>query len=347
MKFSHLPLFLLTLVAVATPALAQDQEQVAGSTILVQIGDFIITDYNLAKASERVSYMRPEVDERDISALAMRELVHRALFISAAGAMELPLDMIDHTTKVHIEGEIQRYGSHDLFIEAKFGELYIDNLADYHDFVYHDLVRSQVLSIVTGRAPTSNNSKRIIVEPSPSEIRRAYIENEKYRQTEAVIKWDILRFFPSRGQQGDAADRATQAISDFEAGKISLIEFQKLANSRRSFSFDQGNLSQKITDFVTNASVNDTLLLHSAASTVSQVILVTENSPAVDADFNTAQLLIRKDLMNEARSKAIEEFIAQTASEVDIWATDEYPGVKDLISIIVGRNIPANNPAEL
>ena len=44
--------------------------------------------------------------------------------------------------------------------------------------------------------------------------------------------------------------------------------------------------------------------------------------------------------------KAIDDFFEETATNADIWVTDDIPGLKDFISQMIGRDILAYTPGK-
>jgi hypothetical protein len=345
-KTSHILLVLGALLTFA-PSISALQQDTIDDSILIQIDDHIITTRDIEEMGMRLTHMSPDIDENAIAGAAVSRLIQQALFMHAAQSMQLPLDVFETATNDHIADEIQRLGSYELFLEAKKQELSIDNVNAYHDFILNDFVKSQVLSVVTGQNPTKNKGFLILPEPSPAEIRRAYKENESYRQSPAILKWNYLRFMPSRNDKQSPAERALQATDSFNNKEISVGQLIALADSKISREGVSEDSAEWVSSFLKTAKNHDVLVRPATASGVVAVLLAVESMPATIYDFKTAQPSIRKDLMRKSRGEAIDKFFVDTASAVDVWVSDEVPGLKAFVSQIIGRDIPANNSAEL
>jgi hypothetical protein len=76
------------------------------------------------------------------------------------------------------------------------------------------------------------------------------------------------------------------------------------------------------------------------------LVVITENTPSKEYLFAEAQSIIAKRLMDERRMKVIDDFFKETATKANIWVTDDIPGLKDFISQMIGRDIPANTPSK-
>ncbi|MGY8758925.1 MAG: hypothetical protein ACKVJZ_06090, partial [Planctomycetota bacterium] len=69
-------------------------------------------------------------------------------------------------------------------------------------------------------------------------------------------------------------------------------------------------------------------------------------APPKEYPFAEAQHTIAKQLTSEKRKKAIDDFFEEAAAMVEIWVTDDIPGLKDFVSQIIGRDILANTPGK-
>ena len=206
------------------------------------------------------------------------------------------------------------------------------------------------MRIVSGNQETAGKGFRVILEPSPAEIRRAYKENEEYRMAPAILKWSYLRFYPKSNDAQTPEQLVAKALTDLEDGAISAQGLIDLADDAIANTGQPEDTAAWVLDFVSSASASEYKIgpksNFGSQDTVSLVI-ITENAPPKEYPFAEAQRIIVRKLTSEKRMKAIDDFFEEAAAKVAIWVTDDIPGLKDYVSQMIGRDIPVNNPEEL
>ncbi len=349
MKISHILFACCALTCLALPAAAQ-QSSIVGETVIVQIDDQLITSRDVADENRRLLYKNPMMDPRSSEPIAITNLIQRALTVHVAPKLEVPLEHYSLITDDHILQEIERAGSRLHFLKAKNLEFGMTTIKEYHDYIYHNYIYTHVLSIVVGNQQTSGKGLRVILDPSPKEIRHTYIENEEFQLAPAVLEWSLLKFYPGRTGDKTAQEVAAQAIRELKEGKINAQQLVEMADDAIEMLGEPEDTASWVIDFISTASENDVLVgpasKYGLAGTVS-LVLITKRVPAQEYSFKDAQPLIKKHLRAVSQNKTIEDFFISAAAEVDVWVTDDIPLLKAFVSQIIRRDIPANNSTAL
>jgi hypothetical protein len=345
-KISPILLVLGALLCVAPTVIAQ-QSRGTSETVIIQIDDYLITRANLNKEKDRLLRKDPRLGESDCEIIAIRTLVERALILQGAAKLKIPLEqyraMADEVAVI----EIERHGSRDAFLlenKKKFGVLDIKGFSEY---TYHRLVYLETMRIVVGRRETDGKGFRVILEPSPAELRRAYKENQAFRIAPAVLKWSYLKFYKKSNGDQTPEKIVEDALASLENGSISTQELVDLADEVLPNVGQPEDTVAWILDFVSSGASAGEHRIGPQSESAMSVVVITENSPAREYTFYEAQSIITKRLTDKRMEKVIGNFYAETAAVVDIWVTDDVPGLKNFVSQVIGRHIPANNSEEL
>jgi hypothetical protein len=346
-KTSHTLLaFCVAFSLFCSTLVAQSEGSDYGGT-LVQIDDQTITDKDINRQAERTIFLRPDLDPSAVTTIALGDLIRQAIFSRAVIQLQLPVEQFNGIIESHTNKEIGRYGSHQQFLDAKKAELGVNSFDEYREYLYHDFVKSEVINIVLGRSPSPNKGFRMILEPSPAKIRCAYKENEKYRLMPAVMNWSFIKFAPSASNPTSPTTRAAEAASAFESKEIDFAQLLALADSeitREGYSADS---AAWVVSFLSNAKSGDVLVRPASASGTVSILVTTEIEAARELNFSDAQSIIRQTLMTEAQAIALDKFYKSTADSVDVWVSEDIPGLKAFVEQMIGRDISSNNSAKL
>jgi len=348
-KISHILLVFSALLCIARPVVAQGSN-VADATVIIKVDDYLITSADAFKEARRLFHQNPLMEQEASKIIAISNLVRQALTLQAAAKLEVPLAHYHSAAGEFVLKEIERAGSKNNFLLEKNNELGMLDTEEFHDFIYHSFVHTQVMGIVTGNQETAGKGLRVILDPSPAEIRRAYKDNQEFRMAPEVIKWSYLKFYKKSNSGQMPTEIVAKALADLDDGSISAQELINLADDAIANVGQPEDTATWIIDFVSSASTGEYRIAEKnnlgSQGSVSMII-VTESVPARAYSFNEAQPVIAKLLTDKKREKVVEDFYAETAAVVDIWVTDDVPGLKNFVSQMIGRHIPANNPEEL
>ena len=349
MKISQVLLVLGALLCIAPTVIAQ-QSGIADETVIIQVDDHLITGADIVDEGRRLLHQNPSMPQQAREARAYTNLVQQALVLQAAAKLAIPLEQYFALADEFVVKEIERAGSINNFLLEKNDELGILDVEEFRDYIYNNFVYTHVLRIVAGNQQTAGKGFRVILEPSPVEVRRAYKENHEYRMAPAILKWSYLRFYPKGDSAQAHKDMVGKALTDLNDGAISVQELIDLADDAIAHTGQPKDTAAWVLDFVSSASTGAYKIgpksNFGAQGTVS-VIIITENTPPKEYPFAEAQRIIVKRLTNEKRRKAIDDFFEEAAARVDIWVTDDILGLKDFVSQMIGRHIPVNNPEEM
>ena len=349
MKISQVLLVLGALLCIAPTVIAQ-QSGIADETVIIQVDDHLITRADIVDEGRRLLHQNPSMPQQAREARAYTNLVQQALVLQAAAKLAIPLEQYFALADEFVLKEIERAGSINNFLLEKNDELGILDVEEFRDYIYNNFVYTHVLRIVAGNQQTAGKGFRVILEPSPAEVRRAYKENHEYRMAPAILKWSYLRFYPKGDSAQAHKDMVGKALTDLNDGAISVQELIDLADDAIANTGQPKDTAAWVLDFVSSASTGAYKIgpksNFGAQGTVS-VIIITENTPPKEYPFAEAQRIIVKRLTNEKRRKAIDDFFEEAAARVDIWVTDDILGLKGFVSQMIGRHIPVNNPEEM
>ena len=345
MKISQILFVLGTLLCIAPTVIAQ-QSGIADETVIIQVNDYLITKADIVDEARRLLQQNPGMTQQASEVRAYTNLVQQGLLLQAAAKLAVPLEQYFALADEFVLKEIERAGSRNDFLLEKNNELGILERDEFRDYIYNNFVYTHVLRIVAGNQQTAGKGFRVILEPSPKEVRHAYKENHEYRMSPAILKWSYLKFY----QKGDSAqahkDMVDKALTDLKNGAISVQELIDLADDAIANTGQPEDTATWILDFVSSASAGAYKIgpksNFGSQGTVSLVV-ITENTPPKEYPFAEAQSIIAKQLMSERRMKVIDDFFEETATKADIWVTDDIPGLKDFISQMIGRDILAKN----
>ena len=348
MKISPILLVFGALLCVAPTVIAQ-QPGIAGETAIIRIGDHLITSADITKEGRRLFHQNPLMLQQASEVRAITNMVQQALTRQAAAKLAIPLEQYLILADDFVAKEIERAGSRNNFLLEKKKELGVLEIEEFRDYIYNNFVYTHVLRIVSGNQQTAGKGFRVILEPSPAEIRRAYKENQEYRMAPAILKWSYLRFYLKSGSAQTPEQVVAKALTDLESGAISAQELIDLADDAIAKTGQPEDTAPWALDFVSSASTGAYKIgpksNFGSQGTVS-VVIITEKAPPKEYLFAEAQRTIAKQLANEKRKKAIDDFFEETAAMVEIWVTDDIPGLKDFVSQIIGRDILANTPGK-
>jgi hypothetical protein len=348
-KFSQILLVCGALLCIA-PTVISQQSGTDDETVIISVDDHLITRADIAKEGRRLFHQNPHMLQEASEVRAITNLVQQALTLQAAAKLAIPLEHYLAYADEFVVKEIERSGSINNFLLEKNKELGVLEIDEFRDYIYNNFVYTHVMRIVAGNQETAGKGFRVILEPSPAEVRRAYKENEEYRMAPAILKWSFLRFYQKGNSAQTHKDMVDKALTDLEGGVISVQELIDLADDAIASTGQPEDTAAWIIDFISSASTGAYKIgpksNFGAQGTVS-VIIVTENTPPKEYLFSEAQSIIVKKLTREKRMKAIDNFFEEEAAKVDIWVTDDILGLKDFISQMIGRHIPVNNPEEL
>ena len=348
MKISRILLVLGALLCIA-PAVIAQQSGIADETVIIQVNDYLITKADIMDEARRLLHQNPLIAQQASEVRAYTNLVQQGLLLQAAAKLAVPLEQYFALADEFVLKEIERAGSINNFLLEKNNELGVLEIEEFRDYIYNNYVYTHVLRIVAGNQQTAGKGFRVILEPSPEEIRREYKENHEYRMSPAILKWSYLKFY----QKGDSAqahkDMVDKALTDLENGAISVQELIDLADDAIANTGQPEDTATWVLDFVSSASTGAYKIgpksNFGSQGTVSLVV-ITENTLPKEYPFAEAQSIIAKRLMDERRMKVIDDFFEETATKANIWVTDDIPGLKDFISQMIGRDIPANTPSK-
>jgi hypothetical protein len=334
------------LIANLNAALLANQPALQNRT-LVQIGNKTITEKQVTSAMQRLSLQSPDVAPEELMVPALRQEVFSALFEHAGKKLELPLEQIDSILDQHIEKEIARAGTLQKFLSGLEARLSISSIEEYRDYARKDFIRGEVTKIITGITPSSNKGFRAITEPTPGQIRTAYKENIKYRETAAVLKWHYLRFLPKPNKLGTQAERINALKTKLLSKNYNLKEILKLADTSVQREGYSESSAEWVKEFLNTAKKGDILVRPADTNSIIPVIFVDEYLPAKKYSFSEAQIFIKKDLRATAINTAIMEYCMEIAKDLYIWATPEIPGLNNALESLLGRDIDSEPIEEL
>tara|TARA_X000001036_G_scaffold414950_1_gene430624 strand:- start:146 stop:1207 length:1062 start_codon:yes stop_codon:yes gene_type:complete len=347
-KISQILLVLGALPYIAPAAIAQESG-LANETVIIQVNDHLITKADIMDEARRLLHQNPLMAQQASEVRAYTNLVQQGLLLQAAAELAVPLKQYFALADEFVLKEIERAGSMNNFLLEKNNELGILEIEEFRDYIYNNFVYTHVLRIVAGSQQTAGKGFRVILEPSPKEIRHAYKENHEYRMAPAILKWSYLKFY----QKGDSAqahkDMVGKALTDLENGAISMQELIDLADDAIANTGQPEDTAAWVLDFVSSASTGAYKIgpksNFGSQGTVSLVV-ITENTPPKEYPFTEAQSIIAKRLMGERRIKVIDDFFKETATKANIWVTGDIPGLKDFISQMIGRDILTNTSSK-
>ena len=349
MKISHILLVFSALFCIAPPVIAQGSI-IAEETVIISVDDHLITFAEFYKEADRIFHQNPLMAQQAGLFQAITNLVRRALTLQTALKFAVPLAQFRSLADEFTSKEIEQAGSLNDFLLEKNSELGILDKEEFADYIYNEYVYIRVMSIVLGNQQTAGKGLRVILAPSPAEIRSAYKENQEFRMAQAVLKWSYLSFYKKPGSAQTPGGIVTNALAGLDNGSISAQELIDLADNDLKRIGQPEDTAAWIIDFVSNASAGE-YAINPKSDLGSQgnvsMILITENLPAREYSFEEAQPIIIKRLTDKKRNVAVVDFFAKAVAEVDVWVTDDIPGLKDLVSQMIGRYIPANSPEEL
>jgi hypothetical protein len=351
-KISQILLVFGALLCVAPTVIAQ-QSGIADETVIIQIDDHLITRADLAEEYRHLRRQYPDerMTDDEMKDEAIIRLVQRALALQAAPKFAIPLEQYRAlVNKAVLEG-IERAGSMISFLQENYNELGVLDIEEFRDYRYSELVHAQIKSIVMGRQQTPGKGFRAILKPSPAEIRRAYKETHEYRMEPAILKWALLDFDVKNGSTQTPEEIVAKALADLDDGSITVPELIDLADSStlRDGPAEEGTLA-KVIDFLSSASPGEYCKApknNIGAQGGVTIIIVIEKAPQRDISFAEVQHIIAEQLAYNERVKVMGDFFKETAAMVDVWVTDDEPRHKKLVGMIIGRDIPVNNPEEL
>jgi hypothetical protein len=345
-KISPILLVFGALLCIAPTVIAQ-QSGMANETVTIQIADHLITAADIAKARRRLFHQNPLISQQTSDLRAITNLVQEALTLQAAAKLSVPLEQYFALADDFVVKEIERAGSMNNFLLEKKDELGAINVEEFRDYIYKNFVYTHVIKMIAGKQQTAGKGFRVILKPSPAEIRRAYKENQEYRMAPAILKWSYLRFYPKSNSDQTPEQLVAKALTDLEDGTISPQELIDLADDAIANAGQPEDTVTWVLDFVSSASTGAYIIgpksNFGSQGTVS-VVIVTENVPSRERSFAEAQHIIEKELTDKNRKEAIDDFFEETAAMVDVWVTDDITGLKDFVSQIIGRDIPLNTP---
>jgi hypothetical protein len=343
-------LFVLGALLCIAPTVIAQQSQIDNATVIIQVDDHLITYGDIAEEGRRLFHQNPLIPQEVSEVRAITNLVQQALTFQAAAKLSIPLEQYLALADEFVLKEIERAGSIQNFLLEKNNELGVLDREEFRDYIYSNFVYTHVIRIVAGNQETAGKGFRVILKPSPAEIRHAYQENEEYRMAPAILKWSYLRFYPKSNSALMPEQLVAKALTDLEGGAISPQELIDLADDAIANTGQPKDTAAWVLDFVASAGAGAYKIgpksNFGSQGTVS-LVLITENAPPKEYSFAEAQSIITKQLMRERRIKVIGDFFKETAAKVDIRVTDDIPGLKDFISQMIGRDIHVNNPEEL
>jgi hypothetical protein len=348
-KTSQILLVFGALLCIA-PAVIAQQSRIADETVIIQVDDHLITSADITKEGRRLFHQNPRMTQEMSEVRAITNLVQQALTFQTAAKLAIPLEQYFALADEFVVKEIERAGSMQNFLLEKNDELGVLDIDEFRDYIYSNFVYTHVMRIVSGNQETAGKGFRVILEPSPAEIRREYKENEEYRMAPAILKWSYLRFYPKSNDAQTPEQLVAKALTDLEDGAISAQGLIDLADDAIANTGQPEDTAAWVLDFVSSASASEYKIgpksNFGSQDTVSFVI-ITENAPPKEYPFAEAQRIIVRKLTSVKRMKAIDDFFEEAAAKVAIWVTDDIPGLKDYVSQMIGRDIPVNNPEEL
>ena len=353
MKVSHILLVFSAILCIAPPVVAQPQS-ITDETVIIQIDDHLITFGDYRKEGRRLLHKNPSMEQEAGDITAISNLVEQALALQVVAKYEVPVAQYHSITNAFVLKEIERAGSINDFLLEKEKELGALDIEEFRDYIYRNFVYAHVIGVVVGNEKTAGKGLRAILDPSPAEIRRTY----KEAMSPAVLEWSYLRFYPNSTSAQTPTQRVTEALTDLDKGSRSEQELQELINLADHALPKVGQPKNKaawIIDFVSSESAGEyligpdpTISLHGGVAPQGSVamVIITAKAPPTrmfKQSFGEAQPLIVKLLTDIKKKNAINAFFVETGAVVDVWVTDTIPGLKDLVSGLIGRKIPANN----
>jgi hypothetical protein len=272
-KPSHILLVFGALLCIAPTVIAQ-QPTITDETVVIQIADHLITVADIYKEELRLHHIDSEMGKSERLFQAITNVVQFSLTIQAAPKLEVPLAHLKLRADEFVVKEIESAGSINNLLQGKISKLGLLNIEEYNDHIYGRFVFSSVINIISGDQQTAGKGFRVILKPSPAEIRRAY----KERMKPEVLKWRRLIFSTETPEQ-----RVKKALADLDGGLIDMQELIDLADH------DVPGVGQPkdgvgwIIDFLSSASAGGHLMgpapKHAPRGSVAMVI-VTEKVPA-------------------------------------------------------------------
>ena len=354
MKISHI-LLVFSAILCIPPSVVAQQSRIPDETVIIQVDDHLITSADTNKEARRLLYQNP-ASLHDQSAQdkagydAVVNLVRQALALQVVAKLEVPVAHYRSVTDEFVLKEIERAGSINDFLLEKNNELGVLDIEEFSDYIYRNFIYTYIIRTVVGNQETAGKGLRAILGPSPAEVRRAYKENQKFRMAPAVLRWNYLKFRKNSDSGETPKQIVTKALTDLSDGSINVQGLIDLADDAIPGVGQPEETADWIFDFVSSASTGEYIIApknNSGSQGSVGMVVVTENVPAQEYTFEEAQPIIIKWLTGRNRAKALGDFFTETAAVVDVWVTDDIPGLKKAVSRMIGRDIPVNNPEEL
>lgn len=339
----------LLLPCLAPAAQAQEEASFSEPQVidmsLVIINDSILTTSMLDRQVQRLMVVNPEISLQEANSYALTSGVRKILFEETFQQLGFDEGLLDPQINLRIEQMILEDGSRASLEEALLRDGY-QSIDEFRADLRDSFVQNTVAGVLGGQIPSPNQGIRVLAKPTPTQIRQAYDNEERFREIPSSLEWARLTFHSLRNQDHPQV-RAAAVMQGLKDGTLTPAEALKLADNQHLNTSISPRQRPDIREFLENASKGDTMDLTVPTGNSAMILVVMGVTEAQTFTFEESQLTISNALTAANQEKAVMAALSELYQGSYVWVNPEIPGLADSLEQTFGGGKSGSDSEEL